>query len=226
MAELYLVRHAQASFGTENYDRLSELGRQQSRWLGEWFRDRGVGFDAVVSGGMTRHRETAELITQAMDGACPPAEIDSNWDEFDFEAIIAAWVGKSGAALPGEGASRSTFSRLLRDALLAWSAEQLDDAVPEPWAQFEQRVGDALQTVARHSSQPRRVLVVSSGGAIAMALRQVLEAPPAAMVQMNLQVRNTSISQLFCNARGMHFAGFNHLPHLDGPGRAESVTYY
>ena len=28
MAELYLVRHAQASFGTDDYDRLSELGHR------------------------------------------------------------------------------------------------------------------------------------------------------------------------------------------------------
>ncbi len=31
MSELYLVRHAQASFGAANYDQLSDLGHQQSR---------------------------------------------------------------------------------------------------------------------------------------------------------------------------------------------------
>ena len=31
MAQFYLVRHGQASFGTDNYDRLSELGHQQAR---------------------------------------------------------------------------------------------------------------------------------------------------------------------------------------------------
>ncbi|HEX5612745.1 MAG TPA: phosphoglycerate mutase family protein, partial [Burkholderiales bacterium] len=49
MAELYLVRHAQASFGTEDYDRLSELGRRQARWLGEYFAERGMRFDRVVT---------------------------------------------------------------------------------------------------------------------------------------------------------------------------------
>ena len=34
MSLVYLVRHAQASFGARDYDRLSELGRQQARWLG------------------------------------------------------------------------------------------------------------------------------------------------------------------------------------------------
>jgi phosphohistidine phosphatase SixA len=50
MALVFLVRHAQASFGTHDYDRLSELGRQQSRWLGEYFAERGVRFARVVAG--------------------------------------------------------------------------------------------------------------------------------------------------------------------------------
>ena len=37
LAELTLVRHGQASFGAANYDQLSDLGMQQSRWLGEYF---------------------------------------------------------------------------------------------------------------------------------------------------------------------------------------------
>ena len=31
MAELFLVRHAQAAFGTDDYDRLTELGHRQAR---------------------------------------------------------------------------------------------------------------------------------------------------------------------------------------------------
>ena len=44
MALIELVRHAQASFGSAHYDRLSELGRQQSRWLGAYFAARGLVF--------------------------------------------------------------------------------------------------------------------------------------------------------------------------------------
>lgn len=47
MAELYLVRHGQASFGTENYDRLSALGEQQGVWLGEYFARQDIVFDRV-----------------------------------------------------------------------------------------------------------------------------------------------------------------------------------
>ena len=42
------MRHAQASFHAADYDCLSPLGEQQSRWLGEHFLARGITFDAVV----------------------------------------------------------------------------------------------------------------------------------------------------------------------------------
>ena len=45
MAELYLIRHAQASFGAENYDQLSDLGHQQSQSLGKALADQGVSPD-------------------------------------------------------------------------------------------------------------------------------------------------------------------------------------
>ena len=58
MAELVLVRHGQASFGADDYDKLSELGWRQSRWLGEHFARRGAAFDLVVRGSLRRHAET------------------------------------------------------------------------------------------------------------------------------------------------------------------------
>ena len=60
MSELFLIRHAQASFGAENYDQLSELGHRQSRWLGEYLSIRDIHFDHVMLGDMVRHRETLD----------------------------------------------------------------------------------------------------------------------------------------------------------------------
>src|SRR6478752_3003430 len=76
MGVVILVRHGQASFGTDDYDVLSETGWEQGRLLGAWWRDRGVTPDAVVRGGMRRHREYAEpwpafrgRVTRSFDAA-------------------------------------------------------------------------------------------------------------------------------------------------------------
>ncbi len=88
MAELYLVRHGQASFGAENYDELSPSGRTQSRWLGEYFAQADLRFDRVVIGTMQRHRQTADGILAAMGG--PQVEIaqDAGLNEYDFQASV------------------------------------------------------------------------------------------------------------------------------------------
>lgn len=226
MSELFLVRHAQASFGSDNYDRLSELGHRQARWLGEYFRSRNLAFDRVVCGRMVRHRETAEGIFQGMGQAIEAPETDPCWDEFDFEAIVGAYLDQFPGERPAPGASAGSFARLLRGALEAWTEDRLAATLPERWRQFAERVQSALTATTTGPGNDRRILVVSSGGAIATALSQVLGAPASAMVHMNLQLRNSSVSHLHFNQRAVHFSGFNHAPHLDHPDRAGFVTYY
>jgi broad specificity phosphatase PhoE len=68
MPRVFLVRHAQASFGTDDYDRLSERGRPQSRWLGEYFAERGTSFARIVAGTLKRQRQTAEEMLGATGG--------------------------------------------------------------------------------------------------------------------------------------------------------------
>ena len=70
MALLFLVRHAQASFGSTDYDRLSELGHTQARWLGEYFREREIKFKRVLTGTLARQQDTARAILRLGRGRC------------------------------------------------------------------------------------------------------------------------------------------------------------
>ncbi len=62
MAESYLIRHAQASFGANNYDKLSSLGHQKNQSLGKALADQDVSPDLFYAGDIQRHRETLECI--------------------------------------------------------------------------------------------------------------------------------------------------------------------
>ena len=74
MGTLYLVRHGQASFGTDDYDRLSELGARQCERLGEYFRERNVRFDGVITGTLKRHAQSFDAL------AARPADLrTSRW---------------------------------------------------------------------------------------------------------------------------------------------------
>ena len=54
MSMIYLIRHGQASFGKEDYDQLSPLGKRQAHILAQHFLNTGFHPDAAYSGTMAR----------------------------------------------------------------------------------------------------------------------------------------------------------------------------
>lgn len=223
MAELYLVRHGQASFGADNYDELSPSGRTQSSWLGEYFAQANLRFDRVVIGTMQRHRQTADAILAAMGGPQIELAQDAGLNEYDFEALFAA-VGDEGlpSALSATS-SKKDFYKGLRHVLQLWADDRLPGAVPETWQQFQTRVQRARSDIQRAGG--KRVLVVSSGGPIAVTAQQVLQAPAASAIALNLQIRNSSVCQYVFNDDAMSLVSFNSVPHLEHAERREFVTY-
>jgi len=223
MAELYLVRHGQASFGADNYDELSPAGRTQSSWLGEYFAQANLRFDRVVIGTMQRHRQTADAILAAMGGPQIELAQDAGLNEYDFEALFAA-VGDEG--LPSglsATSSKKDFYKGLRHVLQLWADDRLPGRVPETWQQFQTRVQRARSDIQRAGG--RRVLVVSSGGPIAVTAQQVLQTPAATAIALNLQIRNSSVCQYVFNDDVMSLVNFNSVPHLEHAERREFVTY-
>ena len=116
MAQFHLIRHGQASFGAANYDKLSQLGHQQARWLGEYYRERGQAFDALVTGDLVRHVETGEGIQEGL-GSALPADLQPGLNEFDFHSIVDAYLSAHPEEVPPEGASMAAFYRVLKKAM-------------------------------------------------------------------------------------------------------------
>ncbi len=88
---------------------------------------------------------------------------------------------------------------------------------------FELRQGWDAEAVApcpTCQSEAKRVLVVSSGGPISTILAEVLGMPQRGVVDLNLQTRNTGITELQAGATRIHCVSFNNVPHLDRPDRA------
>lgn len=223
MAELYLVRHGQASFGAENYDELSASGRTQSRWLGEYFAQADLHFDRIVIGTMRRHAQTADAMLSEMRGLQADVVQDADLNEYDFGALLSA-LSENGL-MPDLSAASSTkhFYKALKQALQLWSEDRLPGRVPETWRAFQARVERARLAIQRRGG--KRVLVVSSGGPIAVFAQQILQAPAAAAIALNLQIRNSSVSQYVFNDSAMSLVSFNSLPHLERAERREFVTY-
>jgi len=213
MGEIILVRHGQANSAAtteEDYDRLSDLGHQQARWLGEWFRGHGHSFDHVVSGTMRRHRETVA-------GLGLTADEDARLNEIDYYTLSDALHRVKGEPLP----TGDTFAVHMPKVFEAWKAAEIEGA--EPYNAFETRVAALLDDAAQPG---RRVLCVTSGGVIGMVLRHILDLDILKMSHVMLPIFNSSLHRLNVREGIPYLAGFNAIPHLDTPDRADARTHY
>jgi broad specificity phosphatase PhoE len=229
MGVIYVVRHGQAAFGTENYDQLTEIGFAQTRLLGAYFAKRKIHFDAVFTGTLRRQIETADAILESHpEHSASAREIIPGLDEYKPEAILTALTGESpvmtaaGAARRDPMVVREHF-RLLREALLAWAEDRTRPVDMMPFAEFQDGAVGAL-IEARQRFPDGHVLVVSSGGAIGAMVAQVLNAPAATAVELNLRIRNSSLTEFASTPRRHHLVSFNGLPHLDS-GDPSLITY-
>ena len=71
----------------------------------------------------------------------------------------------------------------------------------------------------------RTVFAISSSGAIAAVLMQIMGFGATTHVDLYLQAKNTAITHCFFNADTLKVSGFNHTPHLDLPHRRDAVTF-
>lgn len=220
MGVLLLVRHGQASFGTADYDVLSETGWEQGRLLGRWLADRGVRPDLVVRGGLRRHRETAEAMAAAA-GWSGAARVDVGWDEFDHEGVIAVHPEQ-----PEGDLDRRGFQRLFEAATARWTAGA-DGDYPETYAAFVARVDRALEAAVAEAGSGRTVIVVTSGGPIGVACARLVdpdadeEATARLWSRFNAVTVNTSVTRVVVGSTGARLLTFNEHPHLEG----DALTY-
>ena len=212
--ELWLIRHGQAAFASDDYDRLTDLGWQQARWLGEHLARMETGFDRIASGTLRRQRETAEAISDELRIA---PEVVPGLEEYSAHTLLQ----KAGYKDRDPSVSRREHFQRLRGLLLDWSDGKAESN--ETWGDFRERVMGAVGELT--GSGRGRVLAAASGGSIAMALTTILRLPADQMIEFNLQIRNTGISRLVFTGSRTYFNMFNAIPHIERPDRRHAETY-
>ena len=117
---------------------------------------------------------------------------------------------------------RKTHFRTLRETVLEWQGGGLPSA-SESWVDFETRTAAAMKFAT--DTEARRVLVVSSGGVIGQLVASTVAAPARMMMELNLQVKNASMTRFIFSKGRVFLQGFNATPHLDGADVAHLMTY-
>lgn len=221
MGNLYLVRHGQASFGAVDYDNLSSLGVQQSVRLGEYFAQKGIQFDAVLTGSLRRHAQTWAGIAKGAALEHDPF-VWPGLNEYDSEAVIQA-IHPQPLQKPDTPEVYRHHFRLLRDGLRQWMNGVVSPKGMPTYTEFVHGVSSALDHVRQNCSG--NVLMVSSGGPISTAVGHLLGTTPETTIELNLRIRNSSVTEFDFNPKRHALVTYNTLPHLDDPQYASWITY-
>jgi broad specificity phosphatase PhoE len=234
MSELYLVRHGQGSFGSGNYDKLSDLGCQQSQLVGRHFMETGLKLDAVYAGTLMRQHETAELMARAYAGETGtplPVLSEPAFNEYDGDAILRHYAASLEPAelerlgFPGLLRERTKFQLFLERAARAWVEGTLIEASLLPWTGFHGRIADALARLMREHGRGKTLVVCTSGGVIGTIVAHVLGLRNHLAIELNWAVHNASITRLIYSGDRVSLSMFNALPHLERPERKHMVTF-
>lgn len=234
MATIYLIRHGQASFGAENYDQLSELGKRQATVTGEYLRDCGIVLDAAYSGDLSRQRETASLALASQPGAVPH-HIDPRFNEIDNDAQIKYLLPKvvkinpAIQALVDKGLSDSKDYQKVIDAVFNyWVSPQCDEPAIQSWQSYSSAARDALQAVMDNEGGGKTIGVFTSGGTLATLVAQILGLPGEGTYQLYEPIINCSVTQVFYNGSKVSLSYFNDSSFLRvlGQQRSESLITY
>jgi broad specificity phosphatase PhoE len=231
MSVIYLIRHGQASFGTDNYDQLSAVGREQSAMLGSYFAALGEPIHRIYTGSLARQHATAQLIADALAPHAPPLQVEPAFDEYDSESILHSFASSltpaqlEEAGWPGLRTDRRRFQFFLERAARAWVEAQIEAAGMLPWRSFHGRIIAAIENIMRTEGRSKTLLVSTSGGVIGTIVAHVLGLANHVGIELNWAVHNASITRLIYNADKISLSMFNGLPHLDQEGRRQLITY-
>jgi len=218
MPEITMVRHGQAkqnATSEEDYDRLSELGRTQAKWAGEHFRNLQLSFDVIVTGTLTRQIDTQILMN--IDTKIPVVR-DERFNEIRLYDLAGLIKRQFGIDFPKDELS---FKRHLNLTFKKWENGEILNP-PETFENYKTRVSEGLNEI---KDLGEKILLVTSGGIIAMAIKHTLDLTTEALGNCLLASCNTGVTKLLHYDQSFIISQINALPHLETPERWTKRTY-
>lgn len=222
MTQIALLRHGQASFGSDNYDQLSQTGHQQAQWLGEYLKGLSKSFDRIVIGTMVRHLETANGVLAGLNTSIA-LEKHAGLNEYNFQGLLDPLKSQYPDQWLNTNNTQRDYYHNMKQAITYWMDGRIKNDGQDTWKDFCTRIRSGFAFA--YQCEAKRILVVSSGGPIAVILADVLKLDQQRTRDLTLQIKNSSISTLLYNRSNFTLDSFNDISHLNTPSKVKRITF-
>jgi broad specificity phosphatase PhoE len=220
-----LVRHAQASFGSADYDVLSPLGREQTDVVVEALAGRQMNVARVLAGTARRQLDTAAPLAARLG---LEVGTDPRWNEYETELVLehhgVVPVGLDGAGEGGREITSREFQAVLDGALEGWVQSGEGTTAPQSWPAFLAAATGALADLSASLGSGETGIAFTSGGVIAAICTELLGGHPDLLARLNRVLVNTGITKIAVGASGTSLIAFNDHAHIDA-GAGALLTY-
>lgn len=229
MNRLILVRHGQASAFTDDYDRLSELGRRQAELLGDWWMERGLEAVRVFSGPLKRQIGTAGIVRDCFldrGRAFPEPEVLEGLKEIDADRIMAHFnqslmeypqlermvTEYRASGLPEEKAE--IFQEYFEQAMLLWVEGKVNDPGIESLPHLRGRVVATMNRILDGPGEEGDIVVFTSATPVSLMTGSLLRLDDLQTMEITFRIRNCSVTEFVLTGRGPVLQMFNSTGHL------------
>jgi broad specificity phosphatase PhoE len=235
MSTLFLIRHAQGSFGKGNYDRLSETGKKQALILAEYFHNIGMKFDEIYSGTLERHRDTAnEYISssKAKDIIIPEIIYDARLNEYNAEDVFTILLPVLLSDKPDLKVhydklftDKKSFQIIFKEIMKMWTSGNYDMKGTATWDDFTKGVYSFLSDRMEDHSSSKKIAVFTSGGPISAIIMKILSLNIGTSMHIMNRIVNSSITRIRFTRYKIMINSFNEYSHLEQAGGKDIITY-
>jgi broad specificity phosphatase PhoE len=225
MTNIYFIRHAQASYSFQNYDKLSRLGWEQVRILSDYFTNTEICFEAIFTGSNLRQIDTAEAVYSRLKDKDMTMKLNimPELDEFDIISFLKTYKNDILYDIPSFSSdldqsilNKQFLLEIFTKALLWSISEKCDASKTETFQTFKDRVCSGLQTIINTTKYNKNVFVVTSGGVLSIVMQMACGLSDQAAIDLVWRFYNTSITLFHARASTLELIFDNRVDHFKG----------
>jgi broad specificity phosphatase PhoE len=227
MGNLILVRHGQASYLSDNYDQLSDKGREQAALLGKYFKTHNYHFTKYYTGPLERQKDTLSLLLQAYKSTNEvPAKMNIIQELREHKApqllreiydnllISNQQINTLDTEIKSDPSLKRKNSILIFNEFIKLWVSGKTSVLPgyDTWKNYKAEVKTIIPKIF---TSKENTLVVTSGGTKTAIISDILDLENNHVTaDINIHMKNTSITKFKISEDNISMISMNELPHL------------